>query len=204
MKKSKFTQCSCCGKEIAASAKVCPACGAKVKRPIYRRAWFWILVVIVVICIMPSRKTTSKATTQPAAATVTATPVPTATPAPTATPVPETAAVEEEAAEQQPDPTPEPEPVKEEPAPTYSSEDFRKACDDYEAFIDEYVAFMQEYSKDPSNMSYLSKMLTMESSLLKWEEEMEGFEDYDLTDADALYLAQVELNCSQKLLKVVG
>ena len=40
--------CKICNKEIAKSAKVCPHCGAKNKKPIYKRIWVWLLGVIVI------------------------------------------------------------------------------------------------------------------------------------------------------------
>ena len=46
--KEKLKNCPVCGKEMAAGAKVCPSCGAKNKKPIYRRWWFWVLVVLVI------------------------------------------------------------------------------------------------------------------------------------------------------------
>lgn len=48
-KKSKTTICKHCGAEIATSAKACPKCGGKNKKPIYKRVWFWILIVALVI-----------------------------------------------------------------------------------------------------------------------------------------------------------
>ena len=47
--KKKTVTCKVCGKEIAKSAKTCPDCGAKNKKPIYKRAWFIALVVIILI-----------------------------------------------------------------------------------------------------------------------------------------------------------
>ncbi|MCQ2488878.1 MAG: zinc ribbon domain-containing protein, partial [Clostridia bacterium] len=46
--------CKSCGASIAKSAKACPSCGAKNKKPIYKRAWFIILMAIVVIAIIAS------------------------------------------------------------------------------------------------------------------------------------------------------
>lgn len=46
---NKMINCKTCGKEIAASAKVCPSCGAKNKPPIYKRVWFWVLIVFFVV-----------------------------------------------------------------------------------------------------------------------------------------------------------
>lgn len=46
---SKLIKCNSCGKEVANTAKSCPGCGAKVKKPIYKRVWFWVIIVFVVI-----------------------------------------------------------------------------------------------------------------------------------------------------------
>ncbi len=49
---SKMKKCDTCGAEIAESAKRCPACGAKNKKPIYKRVWFWVCVVLVVLGVV--------------------------------------------------------------------------------------------------------------------------------------------------------
>ena len=49
-----ITMCKTCGKDIAANAKVCPACGAKNKKPLFKRWWFWVIVICVAIGAMPS------------------------------------------------------------------------------------------------------------------------------------------------------
>ncbi len=46
--------CKHCGAEIAASAKTCPKCGGKNKKPIYKRPWFIILAIIIVIGVIGS------------------------------------------------------------------------------------------------------------------------------------------------------
>ena len=51
---SKMTACKVCGKEMANSAKVCPECGAKIKKPVFKKWWFWVLVVIVIVAISSS------------------------------------------------------------------------------------------------------------------------------------------------------
>ena len=45
---SKMIQCKSCSKEIAANAKSCPGCGAKNKKPMYKRVWFWAVAIIIV------------------------------------------------------------------------------------------------------------------------------------------------------------
>lgn len=46
-KQPKLITCKHCGQEIAASAKTCPHCGGKNRKPIYKKVWFWILIVLV-------------------------------------------------------------------------------------------------------------------------------------------------------------
>lgn len=50
----KMISCKTCGKEIAASAKNCPECGAKNKKPIYKKWWVWAIVAIVFISAISS------------------------------------------------------------------------------------------------------------------------------------------------------
>jgi len=49
---AKLKNCSTCNAEIASTAKTCPSCGAKNKKPIYKRWWFIfgsILIVLIAI-----------------------------------------------------------------------------------------------------------------------------------------------------------
>lgn len=46
---SKIIQCKTCSKEIAASAKTCPGCGAKNKKPFYKRGWFIAVMFFVIV-----------------------------------------------------------------------------------------------------------------------------------------------------------
>lgn len=43
---TKMVKCKSCGNDIAASAKACPNCGAKNSKPLYKRCWFWLLIII--------------------------------------------------------------------------------------------------------------------------------------------------------------
>ena len=47
-KKTKMTLCSNCKAEMPANAKVCPSCGAKNRKPFYRKWWVILLAVIAV------------------------------------------------------------------------------------------------------------------------------------------------------------
>lgn len=47
----KLTKCKACGAEIAKSAKMCPQCGSKNKKPFYTKIWFWLIIVVVIVVI---------------------------------------------------------------------------------------------------------------------------------------------------------
>ena len=49
MNNNKMTTCKTCGKEMARSAKVCPSCGAKNKKPFFTRPWFIAIVALIII-----------------------------------------------------------------------------------------------------------------------------------------------------------
>lgn len=83
MASNKMTTCKSCGKEIAKSAKVCPNCGAKNKKPFYKAVWFWVLIVLIFALIgscsvsdndggesKNNEKTSITSTTKPEKATV--------------------------------------------------------------------------------------------------------------------------------------
>lgn len=50
----KMVQCKHCGAEIAAGAKICPKCGEKNKKPFYKRPWFIVIAVILVLAVIGS------------------------------------------------------------------------------------------------------------------------------------------------------
>lgn len=50
----KLIKCPVCGAEMASKAKSCPSCGAKNKKPVYKRWWFWVIAVFLMIGIIGS------------------------------------------------------------------------------------------------------------------------------------------------------
>lgn len=40
--------CKACGAEIAKNAKACPHCGSPNKKPLYKKWWFWLIVVFII------------------------------------------------------------------------------------------------------------------------------------------------------------
>ena len=54
---AKLINCKTCNTEISSSAKQCPKWGAKIKKPIYKKIWFWIIIIIIlIIAINPSKE----------------------------------------------------------------------------------------------------------------------------------------------------
>ena len=50
--KSKEKHCQSCGAEIVdKKAKICSACGAKIRKPIFKKWWFWVIVILGVAII---------------------------------------------------------------------------------------------------------------------------------------------------------
>ena len=49
---NKTKVCQYCNKEIAKTADICPGCGARQKKPIYIKGWFWIIIAVIVIGII--------------------------------------------------------------------------------------------------------------------------------------------------------
>lgn len=63
----KLVTCKTCGAEMSSSAKACPKCGAKNKKPIYKKWWFYGLIVLVLVVALSSGNSDSPAPSTPAA-----------------------------------------------------------------------------------------------------------------------------------------
>lgn len=42
---ARLTVCNECGAEISKKSRRCPVCEAKIKKPVYKRWWFWLLIL---------------------------------------------------------------------------------------------------------------------------------------------------------------
>lgn len=54
-----MTACKYCGATVIKTAKTCPHCGGRFKKPIYKRWWFIVIVVVAVLGIIGSIKNTN-------------------------------------------------------------------------------------------------------------------------------------------------
>ena len=50
--KEKLQMCKICDQEIAKKAEVCPHCGAKNRKPFFKRWWFWLLCLILTALVL--------------------------------------------------------------------------------------------------------------------------------------------------------
>ena len=48
-KQPKIRVCKNCSNPLPEKATVCPSCGAKNKKPIYKKWWFWLIIALIVI-----------------------------------------------------------------------------------------------------------------------------------------------------------
>ncbi len=47
-------KCKKCGNEVDNKAVICTNCGCKMKKPIYKKPWFWALLVILIVAVIGS------------------------------------------------------------------------------------------------------------------------------------------------------
>lgn len=218
--------CKHCGTEF--QGKFCPECGTKAepetpmlpeaetperkpeqkpmekpvkkKKPIYRRWWFWVIVILLVLSrgcggkknrqvpketvsrpvitapVKPVQPETLPETTQPTQTTLAE------TTEPEVTTVPETTSVSE----------------------STIRPEFKAAMDAYEKFYDEYCDLMAQYTKNPSNLSLLGKYGQMMTKMAEVDAAFEKWNDADMTTAEAAYYLEVNGRVLQKLAKVMG
>lgn len=207
--------CPTCGEEIAKSAKVCPKCGARMKKAWYKKWWVWVIAVVVIgsICSSGSKdKSKSTATSEQLnAVSETAAPVE----------IPQTeeiaAAEETEALAEAPAPAQAPAPTQA-PAPAENNvsessqsaqelvdgmrPEFKEALDSYEVFFDEYCKFMKKYKENPSDMELLSDYADFMQKYTDTMQKLEALDNGSLNDAELKYYLQVTNRINEKLIEV--
>lgn len=81
--------------------------------------------------------------------------------------------------------------------------EFKEAMDSYEAFFDEYVAFMETYMDSNDPISMMGDYTEMMLQYVETMGELEDIDEEELSEAEALYYAEVMLRINQKLLEIV-
>jgi hypothetical protein len=82
--------------------------------------------------------------------------------------------------------------------------EFKAQMDEYEAFFDEYVEFMQKYAASDNPVALMSEYLDIMQKYTKYMEALDAIDESTLSDADALYFAEVTLRIDEKLLSVLN
>lgn len=201
MAKGKMTTCKTCGAEIAKSAKICPHCGAKNKQPIFKRWWFWVLVIVLLVMIgnagkqdkkkdVPSNSTNSG---KIVASVETSKPAPAIA---TEAPMAETEATQTDA------------PETEETVPTNDSGDidpeFKAAMDAYESFYVEYCELLKKYMANPTDLSLLAKYADMMSRAEQMNQAFEAWNEDDMNNEELKYYLDVNNRVMKMLVDIGG
>ena len=79
---------------------------------------------------------------------------------------------------------------------------FKAAMDSYEAFFDEYVAFMKKYNEPGNAVSMLADYASMMGKYSTMSAEMEAMNSSDLNAEELAYYLEVTHRINQKLLTV--
>lgn len=82
--------------------------------------------------------------------------------------------------------------------------EFKAQMDEYEAFFDEYVEFMQKYAASDNPVALMSEYLDFMQKYTKYMEALDAIDESTLSDADALYFAEVTLRIDEKLLAAMN
>ena len=182
--------CSRCGAEIREGERFCPVCGnaaagersvVKPKRPIWKKWWFWVLVLALFGALGRGARPAQREPARAAAPRITAEPTATALPtaAPTDTPAPAQDAVRPE---------------------------LKEFLDSYEAFMDEYIAYLQKYTQaDPTEMvSMLGDYYALLSRYEAFAEAIDELDEDDMTASELAYYLEVSERVNRKLLAAAG
>lgn len=208
--------CKLCGAELPEGTRFCPDCGAVTamqsgtvrnvqsvlpdgldtqrqparRKPVYKRWWFWILILVVISSAVGRRglqKDPTEKQGQGESTVITTPETPDNIPA-----IPETPS--------------DPEPTSPSAAEDEIRPEFKEFLDAYEAYMDEYVAFMQKYSQaDPEDMvAMMGDYTAIMTRYAEFAEKMEAVDEEELTNAELAYYLEVTDRVNQKLLTVAG
>lgn len=202
-KQPKIRVCKNCNNPLPEKATVCPSCGAKNKKPIYKKWWFWLIIALIVIGAASSGGTESDPSDNQPSSSV-------------------SSGIENDAAsggvssgetEDAPSNTSSESGVPSNESDSSANEEtdlidgmrpeFKEAMDSYEAFFDEYVAFMEKYAaSDGSDLTLLTDYADYMSKYADMMADLEEWDSADMNTAETAYYIEVQSRISQKLLEV--
>ena len=82
--------------------------------------------------------------------------------------------------------------------------EIKEAIDGYETYIDDYCAFMTKYTSDinsSNTAAMLNDYLSYLQKLNEYSEKFDALDETELSDEERKYYLDVQLRCSEKLLK---
>lgn len=82
--------------------------------------------------------------------------------------------------------------------------EFKEAMDSYEAFYTEYCDLLKKYISNPSDLSILSKYMSLMGKLSDMDEKFEAWESEDLNSEELKYYMDVNNRVMKMLLDVTG
>lgn len=88
--------------------------------------------------------------------------------------------------------------------PAIVSADFKEMMDSYEAFFDEYCDFVSQYTKDPTDLTVLTRYTEFANKATEMNEAFEAWGEKDLTTEETAYYLEVSNRVMQKILSVAG
>lgn len=213
-KQSKLRVCKNCNNPLPEKATVCPSCGAKNKKPIYKRWWFWLIAALIVIGVASSSGMKSDPSDKQPSSTTVSSEIETGV-----TSEIETGVTSEDVFSDETEEVPSSEP-SEIDVPSNEVDlsvneetdlidgmrpDFKKAMDSYEDFFDEYVAFMKKYAaSDGSDLTLLTDYVAYMSKYADMMADLEAWDSTDMNTAETAYYIEVQSRINQKLLEVAG
>lgn len=202
-KQPKIRVCKNCNNPLPEKATVCPSCGAKNKKPIYKKWWFWLIIALIVIGAASSGGSKSDPSDNQPSSSV-------------------SSGIENDAAsggvssgetEDAPSNTSSESGVPSNESDSSANEEtdlidgmrpeFKEAMDSYEAFFDEYVAFMEKHAaSDGSDLTLLTDYADYMSKYADMMADLEAWDSADMNTAETAYYIEVQSRISQKLLEV--
>lgn len=204
----RLKQCTSCGGTIAKNARTCPHCGAKNKKPVYKRLWFLLLVVLVIVLILGRLKNkpeTNYAEKEAFSANTIdkngITEESLFAPTIEATIEPKTEHEQETVISIESEETAETE-VKEFSTENVIRPEFKSAMDEYEKFFDEYCEIMKKASNSPNDISIMMEYSTYMAQYVETMEKFEALGNEELTTAETIYYIEVNSRITQKLMEV--